>query len=79
MSATGSPAARLAAADGGVSDPVGGRRVVSDVSLEVGEREIVGLVGESGSGKSMTCRAVLGLVPEPGAVLGGEAILLDGA
>ena len=50
--------------------------VVRDVSLSVGAGEIVGLVGESGSGK-MTCRAVVGLVPEPGAVLAGR-ILLDG-
>ena len=34
-------------------------------------------MGESGSGKSVTCRAVVGLVPEPGAVLAGR-ILLDG-
>ena len=51
--------------------------VVRDVSLSVGAGEIVGLVGESGSGKSVTCRAVVGLVPEPGAVLAGR-ILLDG-
>jgi oligopeptide/dipeptide ABC transporter ATP-binding protein len=51
--------------------------VVRDLRLSIGAGEIVGLVGESGSGKSMTCRAVLGLVPEPGAVLGGE-ILLEG-
>ena len=51
--------------------------VVSDVSLTSARGEIVGLVGESGSGKSVTCRAVVGLVPEPGAVLAGR-ILLDG-
>ena len=51
--------------------------VVRDVNLSVGAGEIVGLVGESGSGKSVTCRAVVGLVPEPGAVLDGR-ILLDG-
>jgi oligopeptide/dipeptide ABC transporter ATP-binding protein len=51
--------------------------VVRNLSLAVGTGEIVGLVGESGSGKSVTCRAILGLVPEPGAVLRGE-IRLEG-
>jgi oligopeptide/dipeptide ABC transporter ATP-binding protein len=49
--------------------------VVRDVDLTVETGEIVGLVGESGSGKSVTCRAVVGLVPEPGAVLAGEILL----
>lgn len=49
-------------------------RVVERLSLQVREGEIVGLVGESGSGKSVTCRALLGLVPEPGAVMGGEVV-----
>jgi oligopeptide/dipeptide ABC transporter ATP-binding protein len=49
---------------------------VRNLSLDVRRGEIVGLVGESGSGKSVTCRAILGLVPEPGAILGG-GVLLD--
>ncbi|HLM39129.1 MAG TPA: ABC transporter ATP-binding protein [Microvirga sp.] len=40
---------------------------VRDFSLSMG-REKIGIVGESGSGKSMTARAVLGLVREPGRV-----------
>ncbi len=39
---------------------------VRGVSFEVG-REKLGIVGESGSGKSMTGRAILRLVPPPGA------------
>ena len=44
----------------------------NDVHLAVGEGEVLGLVGESGSGKSVTCRAIVGMVPHPGAVLGGR-------
>jgi peptide/nickel transport system ATP-binding protein len=51
--------------------------VVRGVSLTAGRGEVVGLVGESGSGKSITALAVLGLVPPPGRVTGGVA-LLDG-
>jgi oligopeptide/dipeptide ABC transporter ATP-binding protein len=50
---------------------------VHDVSLTVGRREVVGLVGESGSGKSLTCRAVLRLVP-PGGHIRAGAIWFDG-
>src|SRR5918993_1410374 len=47
--------------------PEGRLAVVRDFSLAMG-REKIGIVGESGSGKSMTARAVLGLVREPGRV-----------
>jgi oligopeptide/dipeptide ABC transporter ATP-binding protein len=48
-----------------------GREVVRNVSFAVGASEAYGLVGESGSGKSMTCRAILGLLPA-GAVTSGQ-------
>jgi len=41
---------------------------VRDVSFEIGRGQAVGLVGESGSGKTLTCRSVLGLLPETGRV-----------
>lgn len=52
-------------------------RPVDDVSLEVPAGRIVGIVGESGCGKSMTVRAVMGLIPDPGKVTAGS-VFLDG-
>ncbi|MEI2659476.1 MAG: ABC transporter ATP-binding protein [Bifidobacterium adolescentis] len=49
---------------------------VRNVSFDLKPGEILGIVGESGSGKSVTCRALLGLLPKR-AILGGQ-ILYDG-
>lgn len=49
---------------------------VRGVSFAMG-REKLGIVGESGSGKSVTCRALLGLVPPPGEVT-AERLMFDG-
>lgn len=56
------------------------RPILSGVSLHVNDAEIVGLVGESGSGKSVTCRSVLGQLPEgaqtSGSIrVGGEDVI----
>ncbi len=48
-------------------------RAVDGVSLEIGEREVIGLVGESGCGKSTLGRGILGLLPE-GARADGEVL-----
>ncbi len=45
---------------------------VADVSLDVHAREIYALVGESGCGKSTLAYSLLGVVPEPGRVVGGD-------
>jgi oligopeptide/dipeptide ABC transporter ATP-binding protein len=54
----------------------GTQAAVHDVSLSVGPREVVGVIGESGSGKSLTCRAVLRIVPSGGQIVKG-AIRFD--
>jgi branched-chain amino acid transport system ATP-binding protein len=53
----------------GLSVAYGDVRVLHDVTMRVGEREIVSLVGANGAGKTTTLRAVSGLMP----VLAGEA------
>jgi len=52
----------------------GTARVVDGISLDMHEGERVSIVGESGSGKSIAVRSILGLVPVPGQVTGGEVI-----
>ncbi|SCF02348.1 peptide/nickel transport system permease protein [Micromonospora matsumotoense] len=47
-----------------------GTTVVSDVDLDVGPGEIVGLVGESGCGKTVTALSILGLPPGDGRITG---------
>jgi len=45
---------------------------VQSASFTVEPGQALGLVGESGCGKSMTLRAILGLLPQPGHITGGE-------
>jgi peptide/nickel transport system ATP-binding protein len=49
---------------------------VRGVDLELNQGEILGLVGESGSGKSVTCQALMGLLPKTARVKG--ELLVDG-
>ena len=48
-------------------------QAVRDASFSVSPGSIVGIVGESGSGKSVTCRAILGLLP-PRAQISGRVV-----
>jgi peptide/nickel transport system ATP-binding protein len=50
---------------------------VDGVSFTLASGRTLGLVGESGCGKSMTALSIMGLVPRPGRVAGGQ-ILFDG-
>ncbi len=54
----------------------GQRRLVQNVSLDIGLDEVLGLVGESGSGKSLIGLAIMGLLPPEAEVTG--RILYEG-
>ena len=47
---------------------------IHDVDLKLRRGEILGLVGESGSGKSVTCQALLGLLPSNAALSGSMTL-----
>lgn len=55
----------------------GEKKVLNDVSLQVAEREILGLVGRSGEGKSTIALSILGLLGYKGGRCSGE-ILFQG-
>ncbi|WP_088835376.1 ABC transporter ATP-binding protein [Paenibacillus tyrfis] len=48
---------------------------VQEVSFQVRPGKVMGIVGESGCGKSMTCMAVLGLLPAAAAITQGSVRL----
>jgi len=59
-----------------IRDQVTGRDTVRGVQLDLRRGQAVGIVGESGSGKTLTCRAVLGILPRRFAVAGGTIEIL---
>ncbi|WP_225768251.1 ABC transporter ATP-binding protein [Inquilinus sp. Marseille-Q2685] len=49
--------------------------IVDRVSFALEAGQVMGLVGESGSGKSVTCRALIGLLPGSLRIAGGSVLL----
>ena len=52
--------------------PAGEVKAPDDVSFYVNEGEVLGIVGESGSGKSVTSYSLMGLIANPGKIIGGD-------
>ncbi|MEU1984562.1 ABC transporter ATP-binding protein [Nocardia sp. NPDC019395] len=75
ITGTARPVLRVDGLNAGVA---GGGRALREVSFEIPRGETVALVGESGSGKTLTCRAVLGLLPPAVAIESGTVTLGSG-
>ncbi|MDB4893865.1 MAG: oligopeptide/dipeptide transporter, ATP-binding protein C-terminal domain [Firmicutes bacterium] len=60
-----------------IPTPRGTVKAVRDLSFAIYPGETFALVGESGSGKSMTCRAILRLIHQPGRITGGKVLFHD--
>src|SRR5690606_30076129 len=67
----------LALEDARITDTSSGREIVHGVSFALRRGRVLGIVGESGSGKTLTCRALLGILPRLFALSGG-AVKLKG-
>jgi len=53
--------------------------VFSDISSQLGERQVVGIIGESGSGKTQFVRSIMGLSSlEPGVISGSAVFSVPG-
>ena len=52
-------------------------KAVRGISYNLKPGEVMGIVGESGSGKSVSSYGLMGIIPEPGNVIGGR-ILFEG-
>ena len=56
----------------------GTQTAVNRVSFSVESGRITAIIGESGSGKSVSCYAMLGLIPSPPGRIDGGRALFDG-
>lgn len=57
--------------------PVGEVQAVNGISYTLEPGKVLGIVGESGSGKSVSSYSVMGLIDNPGKIVGGS-IIFDG-
>jgi peptide/nickel transport system ATP-binding protein len=69
----GSPLLRVSGLTIGFPTGDGHALAADRIEFGVDAGQTLGIVGESGSGKSVSLRALLGVVPVPGQVLGGRA------
>ena len=72
MSRLGATCSTCATSGRSSSRATGSSKAVNGVSFHVDRGEALGLVGESGCGKSVSALSIMGLVPSPGRVVGGE-------
>jgi peptide/nickel transport system ATP-binding protein len=52
---------------------------LNGIDLDVKPNKTIGIVGESGCGKSVTARAILRILPEPGRIVSGKITLANGS
>jgi len=57
--------------------PVGEVKAVNNITINAKYGEVLGVVGESGSGKSVSAYSIMGIIADPGRVVGGS-INFDG-
>jgi peptide/nickel transport system ATP-binding protein len=57
--------------------PEGLVRAVNGISFNIPQGGTVALVGESGSGKSVVSQAIMGILPRPARIAGGEILFHD--
>jgi peptide/nickel transport system ATP-binding protein len=67
--------ALLSVRDVRIRDRAADREIVHGISFELAPGKVVGIVGESGSGKTLTCRAILGILPDQLVVSAGSITL----
>ncbi len=52
-------------------------KAVRGISYDLNYGEVMGIVGESGSGKSVSSYGLMGIIPEPGKIIGGSILFDD--
>jgi peptide/nickel transport system ATP-binding protein len=57
--------------------PEGVIKAVDGVNFRIPEGKTVALVGESGSGKSVVSQTIMGILPRPASIAGGEILFYD--